>query len=91
MQVKITHENNLIRLWFKSVSNIPILNFRKFYTFCKVCNLTFWLIYAVLALTHILNMEQSLRDPQVWHVSLCLYSPTQEVTRSGRFQTQEGR
>lgn len=25
------------------------------------------------------------RDPQVWHVSLCLYSPTQEVTRSGRF------
>lgn len=91
LQVKITHENSLIRLWFKSVSNIPILNFRKFYTFCKVCNLTFWLIYAVLALTHILNMEQSLRGTHRCGTSACVSTgPHRKSRAQAGFRPRKG-
>lgn len=82
MQVKITHENSLPLLWFTSVSNTPVLNCRESHTFCKVCNLTFWLTYAVLALTHILNMEQSLRGTHRCGTSACVSTAPHRKSRA---------
>lgn len=91
MRVKITHENSLARPWFVLVSNIPVLNFRKFYTFCKVCTLTFWLIYAVLALTHILNMEQSLRGTHRCGTSACVSTaPHRKSCAQAGFRPRKG-